>query len=90
LTNDFKQIFNCCAPDYNYSEYVEWWDSVDYVEFGEVRTVLQQSDRAVVYAELSYHMQAGGVSRDRQAYIEMVYDGGVWRFANKGPSPVFS
>lgn len=90
LTDHFKQIFNCCAPNYTYSEYVAWWDSVDYVAFGAVRTISQQDDRAVVYAELAYHMQAGGVSRDQQAYIEMAYDGGVWRFDNKGASPSFS
>ena len=90
LTDRFKQIFNCCAPNYNYSEYVAWWDSVDFVEFGAVRTVSQQGDRAVVFAELSYHMQAGGVSRDRDAYIEVVFDGGAWRFDNKGSSPTFS
>lgn len=89
LTDQFKQIFNCCAPNYNYSGYVQWWDSVDYVSFGAVNTVSQQGDRAVIYVELNYHMQAGGVSRDRQAYIEMVNDNGIWRFANKGPNATF-
>lgn len=86
LSEDFKQLFNCCAPNYNYTEYVNWWNSVERVEFGEVRTVSQSGGRAVVYAELSYRMRAGGVSQDNEPYIELVYDAGrgVWLFDDKG------
>ena len=89
LSDNFKQIFNCCAPNYNYSGYVEWWDSVDHVEFGPVRTVTQANNRAVVYAELFYHMVEGGVSEDRAPYFELLFDGEAWRFENKGETEDF-
>ena len=85
LSDTFKQIFNCCAPNYDYAGYSEWCDSVNRVEFGEVRTVSQTDDRAVVYAELFYHMNAGGVSRDAEPYIELIYDPvRGWLFEDKG------
>lgn len=90
LTDSFKQRFNCCAPNYNYTGYVEWWDSVNYVDFGDVRTVSQNGDRAVVYAELYWVMNTGvrsGMSGN--PYIELVYDSaaGSWRIDDTRPSP---
>lgn len=90
LTDSFKQRFNCCAPNYNYSGYVEWWDSVNYVDFGDVRTVSQNGDRAVVYAELYWVMNTGvrsGMSSN--AYVELVYDSamGSWRIDDTRSAP---
>ncbi len=89
LTDDFKQIFNCCAPNYNFNEYVAWWDSVERVEFGSVYTVSSSGSRAVVYAKLSYHMVAGGVSADNAPYFELSHDGSQWRLENKGEDETF-
>ena len=86
LTNTFKQKFNCCAPNYNYTDYVKWWDSVNTVEFGTVKTVSQNGDRAVVYAELYYVMNTGARSSlVSDPYIALVYDPtlNTWRFDNK-------
>jgi hypothetical protein len=84
LSNHFKDLFNCCAPNYNYSGYVNWWDSVDRVELRNVETVSQTGDRAIVYMELHYTMRSGGQSVDR-SYIHLVYDpaAGGWLFDNK-------
>ena len=90
LTDTFKQKFNCCAPNYNYSGYVSWWDSVNYVDFGTVRTVSQNGDRAVVYVELFYVMNTGARSSvDSNPYIALVYDAasGSWRFDDKRAAP---
>lgn len=90
LTDTFKQHFNCCAPSYNYNGYVEWWDSVNIVEFGDVHTVSQVGDRAVVYAELVYVMNDGRRSAsDNNPYIALVYDAamGQWRFDDKRATP---
>ncbi|MEO1443516.1 MAG: hypothetical protein AAFV33_24150, partial [Chloroflexota bacterium] len=57
LTDGFKQAFNCCAPDYDYEGYLGWWTTVDRVDFAEVRTVEQNGNTAVVYAELIYTME---------------------------------
>ncbi len=83
LSENFKQIFNCCAPNYNYSEYAAWWDSVDRIEATDVRTVEQNGERAVVYMELHYWMKAGGESIDR-AYMHLIADPVAgWIFDNK-------
>ncbi len=90
LTDRFKQSFNCCAPNYDYSGYVSWWDSVDQVQFGEIRTVSQSGDRAVVYVELFYVMNTGQrSSSDANPYIHLVYDSaaGTWRFDDKNAAP---
>ena len=89
LTDDFKQEFNCCAPNYNYTGYVGWWDSVDRVEFGEVRVVSQSGVRAVVYAEIYYVMNTGDRSSvDNAPYFELVYSPvtGNWQFDDKRAS----
>jgi hypothetical protein len=86
LSENFKQKFNCCAPNYNYSGYTAWWDSVDYVDFGSVNTVSQSGNRAVVYAETYFVMTDGRRSSvDSNPYIELIYDtaSGGWRFEDK-------
>jgi hypothetical protein len=86
LTDVFKQKFNCCAPNYNYTDYVKWWDSVNTVEFGNVKTVSQNGDHAVVYAEFYYLMNDGRRSSlVGDPYIALVYDTSLntWRFDDK-------
>ena len=83
LTDTFKQKFNCCAPNYNYTGYVGWWDSVDRVDFGNVQTVSQNGDQAVVYAEIYYIMNNGNRSAMvNTPYIALSYDSaaGSWQF----------
>jgi serine/threonine-protein kinase len=90
LTDAFKQRFNCCAPNYNYTDYVSWWDSVNHVEFGDLRTVSQNEDRAVVYVELFYVMNTGArSSSDSNPYVHLVYDyaSSGWRFDDKNDTP---
>jgi hypothetical protein len=83
LSENFKQTFNCCAPNYSYREYTDWWDSVDRIEAVEVSTVQQDSTRAIVFMELHYWMKAGGQSVDR-AYMHLIRDPVAgWLFDNK-------
>lgn len=89
LTDTFKQKFNCCAPNYNYTDYVKWWDSVNTVEFGNVKTLSQNGDRAIVYAEIYYVMNDGRRSSlVGDPYIALVYDStlNMWRFDDKRAS----
>jgi hypothetical protein len=90
LTDAFKQKFNCCAPNYNYTGYVDWWNSVDRVDFGSVHTVSQNGDRALVYAELYYLMNNGDrSSMVNTPYIALIYDTalGYWRFDDMRATP---
>ena len=86
LTDAFKQKFNCCAPNYNYTDYVKWWDSVNTVEFRTMKTVSQNGDHAIVYVEFSYVMNDGRRSAlVGDPYIALVYDStlNTWRFDDK-------
>ena len=86
LTDAFKQKFNRCAPNYNYTDYVKWWDSVNTVEIKNVKTVSQTGDKAVVYVEFAYVMNDGRRSAlIGDPYIALVYDStlNTWRFDDK-------
>ncbi len=86
LTDAFKQKFNCCAPNYNYTDYVKWWDSVDTVEIKNVKTVSQSGDKAVVYVEFLYVMNDGRRSAlIGDPYIALVYNPtlNLWQFDDK-------
>ncbi len=86
LTDGFKQKFNCCAPAYNYTDYVAWWDSVNTVELKEVTIISQTGSRAVVYVQMVYLMNDGRRSSVvNDPYIELVYDSALatWRFEDK-------
>ena len=86
LTDTFKQKYNCCAPNYNYTDYVKWWDSVNTVEFGNIKIVSQNGDKAVVYTEIYYIMNTGAKSSlVGDPYIALVYDStlNMWRFDDK-------
>jgi hypothetical protein len=80
LTDAFKQKFNCCAPNYDFAGYMQWWESVDRVEFGRVETISQSGDRATVFVELTYVMKAGTRSNDGGSYFDLLYDAttGQW------------
>ncbi len=89
LTDTFKQKFNCCAPNYDYTDYINWWNSVNYVDFGTVSTVSETGAQAVVYAQIAYVMNTGARSSLDGAYYEMLYDpsSGNWRMNDKRASP---
>ena len=89
LSDAFKQEFNCCAPDYDYDGYLSWWNTVERVDFGDVRLVEQDGARAVVYAELIYTMEEGDSFEDSDPYIELRYDRvqGRWLFEDKRTDP---
>ena len=90
LSDAFKQKFNCCAPNYNYTDYVKWWDSVNTVEIRNVKTVSQSGDKAVVYVEFAYVMNDGRRSAlIGDPYIALVYNPtlNIWQFDDKRASP---
>ena len=90
LSEAFRQKFNCCAPNYDYMGYINWWNSVNHVEFGTVSTVSQNDYVAVVYAELYYVMNTGARSGvDSSPYFELVYDNASasWHFNDKRAAP---
>lgn len=91
LSPHFKSIFNCCTQDgaYDFDAYVEFWDSVERVDVGDVRVLEQSDSTATVYAQLSYLYKRGNRVNDPRPYIQLVFDAatGTWLFDNKGANP---
>jgi hypothetical protein len=91
LSNHFKDKFNCCTPEgyYDFKEYKRWWDSVAWVDVGEIKIIKQNGNTAVVFAQLSYLMKNGSRIVDYRPYIWLVFEPttNIWLFYDKGPSP---
>ncbi|MGQ9792670.1 MAG: PKD domain-containing protein, partial [Anaerolineae bacterium] len=91
LSTNFKQRWNCCAPDggFDFAAYVGWWDSVQRVEIGHIELIERSDTRAVVYAELAYLMRDGRQVMDPMPYIQLAFDPalGGWVFWDKGEGP---
>ncbi|MCS7260092.1 MAG: PKD domain-containing protein [Anaerolineae bacterium] len=87
LSDHFKSMMYCCTPEgqYDFDEYVAWWDSILRVEIGATRIVEQDDTTAVVYADLAYLKRDGGWVFDPQSEIHLVLDPELrtWRIYEK-------
>ena len=65
----------------NYSSYTGWWNSVDSVEFGNVKLLNRNQKTAKLEANLTYQMKDGRTDNERLR-IWMVWDeaSGKWLF----------
>ena len=59
-------------PD-GFSDYSEWWDSVDFVEVAQIEPIEVDPNDARVRAQLNYHMKAGNIS-SLSLEIQLVWD----------------
>lgn len=68
-----------------YSEYVKWWDSVREIRIGQIRLIEQDSDEALVYAELTYVTNTGTYYEDTKTRIYLTWDfqSKTWLFEKK-------
>lgn len=75
LSYSFKQSVHCCTMtgDFDFQEYVAWWDTVARVEVSQVWVVEQSAQTARVYADLRYVKKNGAASYD-PAYIYLTLD----------------
>lgn len=90
LSAQFKDKFNCCKNgQYDFGAYVEWWDSVQRTDVGDVSVIRRDSYSATVHAQLSYLLYGGRRIPDNNPYIEMVFDSDQqrWLFNDKGATP---
>lgn len=75
LSDDYKRTRNTDANgNLDYGAYTKWWDSVNYVQIGEISIIDQTSDTAIVYAALTYVLYDGRAIDDVTPYFHMVYD----------------
>ncbi len=82
LTDDFKEerYLEVYGNNYDawYNDYVNnWWESVEWVEIGDIYTVSQTQSTAIVYAELAYYMKSGEVVQHPTPYFHLVFDTAV-------------
>ena len=79
LSSRFKSISK------DFSNYQEWWDSVAEIRIGNVELISQNSDRAVVDAQLWYEMNNGRVAEDKKTRISLMWsdEANSWLFVSK-------
>jgi hypothetical protein len=79
LSSDFQGISG------SFSDYSEWWDSVDEIELGSARLVSQDGNQAIVDANLTYVMKTGARSEDGRGRIYLAWnsDKSNWEMTKK-------
>ena len=58
----------------SFSDYTQWWDSVDKINLGSVRIVSKDNGRAIVDADLLYQMKNGDKARDEKGRIYLTWN----------------
>ena len=68
-----------------YSEYVKWWNSVREIRIGQIRLIDQDSDEALVYADLTYITSTGTYYNDTKNRIYLTWNSqsNTWLFEKK-------
>lgn len=68
-----------------YSEYVTWWNSVREIRIGQIELIEQDSNKASVYAELTYVTNTGTDYEDTKTRIYLTWDfqSNTWLFEKK-------
>ena len=73
--NDYRTAWNQLTPKFkreksnnDYSEYVNWWNTVERVEIDQVNTLSATSDTANVEVKLKYRMKDGRVSPNSHTF----------------------
>ncbi|MDB9445481.1 hypothetical protein [Anabaena sp. CS-542/02] len=86
----YDQTWTRLSPQFkgisgDFSNYQEWWDSVAEIRIGNVELISQNSDRAVVDAQLWYEMKNGRVAEDKKTRISLMWsdEANSWLFVRK-------
>ncbi len=104
LTTTFKNRFNCPAiynvageyacnvptvNDYDYTGYLNWWNSVRLAEVSDMQRVCADSGFAVVRVDLAYHLFTGRLITQPDRYIKLMADPNTqtWRYHDAGYQP---
>lgn len=86
----YETTWKNLAPEFQsqaggFSAYIDWWNSVQQIDVGEVRVLSQNEEEAVVDARLSYLMKKGTVSQDPKSRIYLRWNESLasWQFYDK-------
>ncbi|PWH19055.1 MAG: hypothetical protein DDG58_05585, partial [Ardenticatenia bacterium] len=76
LSPTFKYAWHCCSPsgDYDYANFVRWWERVVQVTVRDIEVASQSDGRALVRATLTYTMQDGSQLEDPFPYTYLIRD----------------
>jgi hypothetical protein len=81
--SDLSTSFQGSNLTKGFQEYTEWWNSVDTIDVGGVRTIDSTSNSAIVQADLKYHLRSGRLMSDQKKYIYLVWDNDKWLINGK-------
>ncbi len=62
------------ASSTGYSDYLQWWSSVNDIKIGEIKLIKQSGDVAVVNAELYYILKNGKFFEDTKKHVYLVWN----------------
>ena len=76
LSPTFKYAWHCCSPsgDYDYANFVRWWERVAQVTVRDIEVASQSDGRALVRAALTYTMKDGSRLEDPFPYTYLTRD----------------
>ncbi|BAY99823.1 hypothetical protein NIES37_38060 [Tolypothrix tenuis PCC 7101] len=79
LSPSFKKLSG------SYSEYQQWWNSVREIKIGDVKLINQNTDTAIVDAELWYFLNSGKSFKDSNNRIYLIWSNSSnsWLFERK-------
>lgn len=71
----------------SYSQYEEWWNKVREIRIGNITSIKQSKNTAIVDADLWYFMNDGKDFKDtnNRIYLIWSYDSKTWLFYRKSP-----
>jgi hypothetical protein len=69
----------------DFSGYVDWWDSVNKIEIGQVRLIEQSNNKAIVDAKLTFFMKQGTLFHDPKSRTYLIWNdsSNSWLVENK-------
>lgn len=81
--NDLSSSFKGSNSDKGFTEYIEWWNSVEKVYIDDTRVVKSSETISVVKANLRYKLRSGRIMSDKKKYISLVWIDGKWLIDGK-------
>ena len=92
MNREYDRTWNSLSPRFQkisptYYEYEKWWNKVQDIYIGDIQVIGQNSDRAIVNAELSYLLENGRVYEDKKTRIYLIWDNDNdgWLLYEKSP-----
>jgi hypothetical protein len=84
---DYKATWNRLSTRFQRKskDYLEWWDKVNSIQVGTIKSISQNNEAAIVDAEISYEMKDGRTKQDENRRIHLLWNQSrnAWEIDNK-------